>query len=520
MQDPDDGAAIIRAVYKRDDIYSGPFLHNAAELQVGMNEGYRVSWQTTLGGSPPGIVYKNDRKWSADHGGYDFAITSGIFVTSRPINTADAAHHRHRADRAALLRPLGSDGHRWQTALLTWLTAMSCSLEESKLREGVEASPSSTVPSGLLRPSSAEASARVRDLLASSARRASRWRRPPPTARRPRRSRNAPPTGSRRCSVRRSRSRPRSAACSPNSASWRSIARSRWRSSTQIERDAADVQAKLAIGGPAGGGAPGRSAAPAPGRRSAARAAVQDGPRRLLAPAARRQQPARRRARLPHGRGARADRSRSRGGAPADAGGADEGARHAPGARRGAAHAASARPATRARRVERAVTARANLVASIDTRRDLNAQLTGELQDAQRKLQATLAQSPPDARPPRRRSADAAVPGSPAVAGGGGPVGPFRTPAAGDGRPAGPQRHRTLAARRTAGHTPSTRGRWRLPSLFSGYGILVIVDHGDQIYTLYGHLGSAAVHKGDRVEAGDNRRAGRPQPVRQSVPVL
>jgi predicted AlkP superfamily phosphohydrolase/phosphomutase len=87
MRDPDDGTAIIRAVYKRDDIYTGPFLHNAAELQVGMNEGYRVSWQTTLGGSPPGIVYKNDRKWSADHGGYDFAITSGILVTSRPINT-------------------------------------------------------------------------------------------------------------------------------------------------------------------------------------------------------------------------------------------------------------------------------------------------------------------------------------------------------------------------------------------------------------------------------------------------
>jgi predicted AlkP superfamily phosphohydrolase/phosphomutase len=89
LQDPEDGTSIIRAVYKRDDIYSGPYLHNAAELQVGMDEGYRVSWQTTLGGSPPGIVYKNDRKWSADHGGYDFAITSGILVSGRPINTKD-----------------------------------------------------------------------------------------------------------------------------------------------------------------------------------------------------------------------------------------------------------------------------------------------------------------------------------------------------------------------------------------------------------------------------------------------
>jgi predicted AlkP superfamily phosphohydrolase/phosphomutase len=85
MTDPDDGAPIVRAVYKRDDIYSGPYLHNASELQVGMHEGYRVSWQTTLGGSPPGIVYKNDRKWSADHGGYDYAITSGILVSGMPI---------------------------------------------------------------------------------------------------------------------------------------------------------------------------------------------------------------------------------------------------------------------------------------------------------------------------------------------------------------------------------------------------------------------------------------------------
>ncbi|HEY2432162.1 MAG TPA: alkaline phosphatase family protein [Vicinamibacterales bacterium] len=89
LADPEDGTHIVRAVYKRDDIYSGPYLSNAAELQVGMDEGYRVSWQTTLGGSPQGIVYKNDRKWSADHGGYDYLITSGVFVSSRPIATAD-----------------------------------------------------------------------------------------------------------------------------------------------------------------------------------------------------------------------------------------------------------------------------------------------------------------------------------------------------------------------------------------------------------------------------------------------
>jgi predicted AlkP superfamily phosphohydrolase/phosphomutase len=87
MKDPEDGTPIIRAVYKRDDIYKGEYFQDAAELQVGMNDGYRVSWQTTLGGSPPGIVYPNTRKWSADHGGYDYAITSGVLVTNRPITT-------------------------------------------------------------------------------------------------------------------------------------------------------------------------------------------------------------------------------------------------------------------------------------------------------------------------------------------------------------------------------------------------------------------------------------------------
>jgi predicted AlkP superfamily phosphohydrolase/phosphomutase len=88
MKDPDDGAPIIRSVYKRDDIYSGEFLHNASELQVGMHEGYRVSWQTTLGGSPEGLVYPNMKKWSADHGGYDYATTAGVLIANRRLTTS------------------------------------------------------------------------------------------------------------------------------------------------------------------------------------------------------------------------------------------------------------------------------------------------------------------------------------------------------------------------------------------------------------------------------------------------
>jgi predicted AlkP superfamily phosphohydrolase/phosphomutase len=97
MADPKTGARMVDAVYKRDDIYKGPFLNNASELQIGLADGYRVSWQSTLGGSPPGLVYPNMKKWSGDHGSYDYKQTSGTLISSRrlpdgrPVDIMDIA---------------------------------------------------------------------------------------------------------------------------------------------------------------------------------------------------------------------------------------------------------------------------------------------------------------------------------------------------------------------------------------------------------------------------------------------
>ena len=90
MTDPKTGAKMVDAVYKRDDVYTGPFLKNASELQVGFADGYRVSWQTSLGGSPPGIVYPNMKKWSGDHGSFDYKQTAGTLISNRPISTRAA----------------------------------------------------------------------------------------------------------------------------------------------------------------------------------------------------------------------------------------------------------------------------------------------------------------------------------------------------------------------------------------------------------------------------------------------
>ena len=43
----------------------------------------------------------------------------------------------------------------------------------------------------------------------------------------------------------------------------------------------------------------------------------------------------------------------------------------------------------------------------------------------------------------------------------------------------------------------------RAPAGYSGYGTMVLVDHGEGVQTLYAHLSSVAVAVGDPVEAGD-----------------
>ena len=98
LTDPRNGTQIVSGVYKRDEIYSGQYVKDAPDLQVGMVDGYRVSWQTTLGGSPAGLVYPNDRKWSGDHCGSDYKTIPGVLISnrtrSRPTRRASSTSRR------------------------------------------------------------------------------------------------------------------------------------------------------------------------------------------------------------------------------------------------------------------------------------------------------------------------------------------------------------------------------------------------------------------------------------------
>jgi septal ring factor EnvC (AmiA/AmiB activator) len=140
--------------------------------------------------------------------------------------------------------------------------------------------------------------------------------------------------------------------------------------------------------------------------------------------------------------------------------------------------------------VDRALAARTALVASIDARRDLNAQLAGELEEAQQRLQSSVAQM-------------AAGRTAPAV---GLPLRPFQgaLPWPADGvvmKRFGRQSSSGMELSLAEGETVRAvhDGTVAFADQFTGYGNLVIVDHGDRAYSLYGHLGSVTVHKGDRV---------------------
>jgi septal ring factor EnvC (AmiA/AmiB activator) len=146
-----------------------------------------------------------------------------------------------------------------------------------------------------------------------------------------------------------------------------------------------------------------------------------------------------------------------------------------------------------------AAKARTDLIRDIDTRRDLNAQLAGELQGAQQKLQATLR--------------DLAAGGGGAADAASLPIRPFRGDLDWPVTPAGNHRPAKSGTSPIASgiEIPATEGASvaavhdgvvAFAGSFGGFGNLVIVEHGPQTFSLYGNLLELAVNKGDRLERG------------------
>lgn len=81
LRDPGTGEPAVVRVYDRS-IYHGDHVGEAADLVVGFASGYRVSWETTLGGIPEGIVSENRSKWSGEHVSVDPSLVPGVFLST------------------------------------------------------------------------------------------------------------------------------------------------------------------------------------------------------------------------------------------------------------------------------------------------------------------------------------------------------------------------------------------------------------------------------------------------------
>ena len=160
----------------------------------------------------------------------------------------------------------------------------------------------------------------------------------------------------------------------------------------------------------------------------------------------------------------------------------------------------AAEEAERARfAAQRAVAAREALIAEIDQRRDLNAQLAGELGVAAQRLQQQLVSlaSGRSAEPVTipmgsfRGAMDWPVAGRVSAAFGAPP------------RPGGTVRNgMEISAPEGTPVSAVHPGTVDYADAFSGFGNLVILDHGGNYYSLYGYLGSVEVTRGQQVDAG------------------
>jgi predicted AlkP superfamily phosphohydrolase/phosphomutase len=81
LVDPHRGKVAVRSVYSREQIYRGPYAAESGDLLVNFSPGYRVSWNTPLGGIPRDQFEDNTRRWGGDHV-IDPELIPGVFFSN------------------------------------------------------------------------------------------------------------------------------------------------------------------------------------------------------------------------------------------------------------------------------------------------------------------------------------------------------------------------------------------------------------------------------------------------------
>lgn len=90
VRDPQTGDQVVTRAYAGRSIYHGKHLDEAPDIRLGFRDGYRTSWETTLGGIPRELMVDNTKKWSGDHAASDTPDTPGILLSNKKIRSQHA----------------------------------------------------------------------------------------------------------------------------------------------------------------------------------------------------------------------------------------------------------------------------------------------------------------------------------------------------------------------------------------------------------------------------------------------
>jgi predicted AlkP superfamily phosphohydrolase/phosphomutase len=78
--DPATRMPVVDAGYAREAVYSGPYVADAPDVQLGLAPGYGI-------GAAPSLLAPNRRRWSADHAAIDYRSVPGVLISNRPTST-------------------------------------------------------------------------------------------------------------------------------------------------------------------------------------------------------------------------------------------------------------------------------------------------------------------------------------------------------------------------------------------------------------------------------------------------
>lgn len=89
LKDSESGEVAILEAVASAAVFTGPYVEQAPDIVLGYNAGYRVHWQTALGGSVGRAFMPNDRPWCGDHCQHP-AVVPGVLFSNLPLQVAAA----------------------------------------------------------------------------------------------------------------------------------------------------------------------------------------------------------------------------------------------------------------------------------------------------------------------------------------------------------------------------------------------------------------------------------------------